>query len=70
MTVAAFELPRRQSLHDYDDHGTVTLLTDPQPDKADWGESHRVPYGTEVVIPKGPAKGFVSGEAITGPKRG
>ncbi|MFF4401866.1 Uma2 family endonuclease [Streptomyces sp. NPDC001480] len=57
-------------IDDYDDHGAVTLLTDPHPDKADWGESHRVPYGTDVVIPKGPAKGFVIGEAITGPKRG
>ncbi|MFF3711134.1 hypothetical protein [Streptomyces phaeochromogenes] len=30
---------------------------------------HRVPYGTEVTIPEGPAKGFVVTEAITGPAR-
>lgn len=43
--------------------------TGPQPDKADWEDVHRVPYGTDITIPKGPAKGFVIGEAITGPKR-
>ncbi len=26
-------------------------------------------YGIDVVIPEGPAKGFVIGEAITGPAR-
>lgn len=57
-------------IDDYDDHGTVTVLTDPEPDRADWLGAHRVPYGTEVTIPSGPAKGFVIGEAITGPKRG
>ncbi|MGW2642750.1 Uma2 family endonuclease [Streptomyces sp. NPDC001348] len=57
-------------IDDYDNNGTVTLLSEPQPDKADWLGVVRVPYGKEVVIPKGPAKGFVIGEAITGPKRG
>ncbi|WP_107123086.1 Uma2 family endonuclease [Streptomyces caeruleatus] len=57
-------------IDDYDSHGTVTVLTEPDPDKADWVGVHRVPYGTEVTIPEGPAKGFVIGEAITGPKRG
>ncbi|MFI1029656.1 Uma2 family endonuclease [Streptomyces sp. NPDC020951] len=55
---------------DYDDQGAVTLFAGPQPDKADWEDVHRVPYGTDVTVPKGPAKGFVIGEAITGPKRG
>nr|WTB05938.1 hypothetical protein OG546_17940 [Streptomyces antimycoticus] len=27
----------------------------------------RVPYGTDAVIPDGPAKGFVIGEAVVGP---
>ncbi|MFJ2828906.1 Uma2 family endonuclease [Streptomyces sp. NPDC087263] len=54
---------------DYDNQGTVTVLTEPQPEKADWVGVHRVPYGTEVTIPEGPAKGFVIGETITGPKR-
>ncbi|MBE8478179.1 Uma2 family endonuclease [Streptomyces sp. 3R004] len=56
-------------IDDYDSHGTVTVLTEPEPDKADWVGVHRVPYGTEVTLSEGPAKGFVIGEAITGPKR-
>ncbi|MFF2127969.1 Uma2 family endonuclease [Streptomyces olivochromogenes] len=56
-------------IDDYDNQGTVTVLTEPQPDKADWVGVHRVPYGTDVTIPEGPAKGFVIGDAITGPKR-
>ncbi|MBV7696852.1 Uma2 family endonuclease [Streptomyces sp. TRM70350] len=56
-------------IDDYDSHGTVTVLTEPEPDKADWVGVHRVPYGTEVTISEGPAKGFVIDEAITGPKR-
>ncbi|WP_123975981.1 Uma2 family endonuclease [Streptomyces sp. Ag109_O5-1] len=59
-------------IDDFDSHGTVTVLTEPEPepDKADWVGVHRVPYGTEITIPEGPAKGFVIGETITGPKRG
>ncbi|WP_234046657.1 Uma2 family endonuclease [Streptomyces adelaidensis] len=57
-------------IDDYDGQGAVTLFTGPRPDKADWEDIHRVPYGTDVTIPEGPAKGFVIGEAITGPKRG
>ncbi|MFJ4617546.1 Uma2 family endonuclease [Streptomyces sp. NPDC088812] len=57
-------------IDDYDGQGAVTLLTGPRPDTADWEDVHRVPYGTEVTVPEGPAKGFVIGEAITGPKRG
>lgn len=56
-------------IDDYDGEGAVTLFTGPRQEAADWGDIHRAPYGTEVVIPKGPAKGFVIGEAITGPKR-
>ncbi|GGN25487.1 Uma2 family endonuclease [Streptomyces fuscichromogenes] len=57
-------------IDDHDGEGAVTLFTGPRPDKADWEDIHRVPYGTEVTVPEGPAKGFVIGEAITGPKRG
>ncbi|MGW1779292.1 Uma2 family endonuclease [Streptomyces sp. NPDC002143] len=57
-------------IDDYDDQGAVTLFTGPQPGKADWGDVHRVPYGTDITVPKGPAKDFVIGEAVTGPKRG
>lgn len=56
-------------IDDYDSQGTVTVLTEPQPEKADWVGVHRVPYGTDVTIPEGPAKGFVIGETVTGPKR-
>ncbi|MBA2945174.1 Uma2 family endonuclease [Streptomyces himalayensis] len=56
-------------IDDYDAQGTVTVLTEPRPDKADWVGVHRVPYGTEVIIPEGPAKGFAITEGITGPAR-
>jgi Uma2 family endonuclease len=57
-------------IDDYDGQGAVTLFTGPRPEAADWGDIRRIPYGTEVVIPEGPAKGFVIGEAITGAGRG
>lgn len=63
-------IPMYVLIDDYDGQGAVTLFTGPRPDKAEWEDIHRVPYGTEVTIPEGPAKGFVIGEAITGPKRG
>ncbi|WP_052864598.1 Uma2 family endonuclease [Streptomyces niger] len=52
-------------IDDFDEDGTVTVLTAPDPDKARYRDEHRVPYGTEVVIPAGPAKGFIIGEEIT-----
>ncbi|KUL45068.1 hypothetical protein [Streptomyces regalis] len=63
-------IPMYILIDDYDGQGTVTLFTGPRPDKADWEDIHRVPYGTDVTVPEGPAEGFVIGEAITGPKRG
>ena len=63
-------IPVYVTIDDFDDQGSVTLFTGPRPDKADWDDIHRVPYGTEVTIPEGPAKGFVIGVAITGPGRG
>ncbi|MGW7492495.1 Uma2 family endonuclease [Streptomyces sp. NPDC054786] len=56
-------------IDDYDGHGTVTVLTSPRTDEAVYTEAHCVPYGNEAAIPEGPAKGFVIGEAITGPPR-
>jgi hypothetical protein len=56
-------------IDDYDDQGTVTVLTEPRPEKADWVGVHRVPYGTDVTIPEGPAKAFAITEAITGAAR-
>ncbi|MEU6765259.1 Uma2 family endonuclease [Streptomyces sp. NPDC046853] len=67
---ARAEIPVYVIIDDYDGEGTVTVLTEPQPEKADWVGVHRVPYGTEVAIPEGPAKGFTIGEAITGARRG
>jgi Uma2 family endonuclease len=62
-------IPLYVLIDDYDGQGAVTLFIGPRPDRADWEDIHRVPYGTEVTVPEGPAKGFVIGEAITGPKR-
>jgi Uma2 family endonuclease len=56
-------------IDDYDGQGTVTVLTSPCPDRADYADSVRRPYGTEATIPEGPAKGFTIGESITGPAR-
>ncbi|MFE0376306.1 Uma2 family endonuclease [Streptomyces inhibens] len=56
-------------IDDYDGHGTVTVLTAPRPDEAVYTDAHCVAYGTDVIIPEGPAKGFVIGEAITGAPR-
>ena len=66
---ARADIPVYVLIDDYDGQGSVTLFTGPRPDKADWEDIHRVPYGTDVTIPEGPAKGFVIGEAITGPRR-
>ncbi|MFI0261119.1 Uma2 family endonuclease [Streptomyces sp. NPDC017056] len=51
---------------DHDLRGTVTVFTSPAPGKADYAAEHHVPYGTDIALPEGPAKGFVIGEAITG----
>ncbi|WP_405911101.1 MULTISPECIES: Uma2 family endonuclease [unclassified Streptomyces] len=56
-------------IDDYDNRGTVSILTAPVPEHARYEDEHRVPYGTEVTIPEGPAKGFAITEAITGPAR-
>lgn len=55
-------------IDDHDGHGTVTVLSAPSPDEAVYTDAHCVAYGTEVTIPEGPAKGFVIGDAITGPR--
>ncbi|MFC9326501.1 Uma2 family endonuclease [Kitasatospora sp. NPDC057015] len=56
-------------IDDFDGDGHVTVLTDPHPDRATYEAETRVPYGTEVTVPEGPAKGFVIGVAITGEPR-
>ncbi|WP_050799918.1 Uma2 family endonuclease [Streptomyces himastatinicus] len=57
-------------IDDHDQRGTVTLLTSPSPDEQTYAAETRVPYGTEVEIPEGPAKGFAITEEITGPRQG
>lgn len=49
---------------DFDDDGAVVVLTSPDPKKAKYTDEHRVPYGTDAVVPEGPAKGFAIGKAI------
>ncbi|MGX4690345.1 Uma2 family endonuclease [Streptomyces sp. JNUCC 63] len=49
---------------DFDDEGAVLVLTSPDPKKAKYTDEHRVPYGTDAVIPEGPAKGFAIGKAV------
>ncbi|PWI10901.1 hypothetical protein DIZ27_08535 [Streptomyces sp. NWU339] len=53
-------------IDDFDDEGAVLVLTSPDPKKAKYADEHRVPYGTDAVIPEGPAKGFAVGKAIVG----
>ncbi|MFE1901686.1 Uma2 family endonuclease [Streptomyces yangpuensis] len=53
-------------IDDHDELGMVTLLTAPDPDQAVYDDEVRVPYGTAVTVPEGPAKGFVIDESITG----
>jgi hypothetical protein len=57
-------------IDDYDNHGTVTILSSPSPDEEIYAAESRTPYGTEVQIPEGPAKGFAITKAVTGPPRG
>ncbi|MEV3853963.1 Uma2 family endonuclease [Streptomyces sp. NPDC050095] len=66
---ARAEIPVYVLIDDYDDGGTITVLTDPRPGRADWAVVHRAPYGTEVTVPEGPAKGFVIDHGITGARR-
>ncbi|NIY67716.1 Uma2 family endonuclease [Streptomyces malaysiensis] len=60
-------IPLYVLIDDFDGDGTVVILTTPDPDKAVYADEHRVPYGTDAVVPDGPAKGFVIGEAIVRP---
>lgn len=60
-------IPLYVIIDDFDGDGTVTVLISPNPDKAVYADEHRVRYGTDAVIPDGPAKGFVIGDAIVKP---
>ena len=50
---------------DHDEDGAVSVLSDPDPRGGDYNTLHRQPYGTAVVIPDGPAKGFAIDDTIT-----
>lgn len=50
---------------DFDEDGAVLVLTLPNAQKAIYEGELRVPYGAEVEVPSGPAKGFAIGEEIT-----
>jgi Uma2 family endonuclease len=52
-------------IDDHDEDGKVTALTRPEPGHARYAGELSLPYGTDLVVPEGPAKGFVIGEEIT-----
>ncbi|MDH6143343.1 Uma2 family endonuclease [Kitasatospora sp. GP30] len=56
-------------IDDYDGNGHVSVLTDPDPQTSAYLAEVRMPYGTPVTIPEGPAKGFVIDTAVTGEPR-
>ncbi|MFF4385407.1 Uma2 family endonuclease [Streptomyces sp. NPDC001552] len=56
-------------IDDYDGQGSVRVLSEPAPDRARYESDVRMPYGSAVTVPEGPAKGFVITEAITGTLR-
>ncbi|EME97075.1 Uma2 family endonuclease [Streptomyces mobaraensis NBRC 13819 = DSM 40847] len=60
-------IPLYVLVDDFDGDGAVVLLSSPAAEKEDYLDEHRVPYGTDAVIPSGPAKGFAIGAAITAP---
>lgn len=53
-------------IDDYDNGGTVTVLSGPVPSRGAYARSICTPYGEDAVVPEGPAKGFVIGPVITG----
>jgi Uma2 family endonuclease len=58
-------IPLYVLVDDHDGDGTVVIMTAPNTEKATYEDEHRVPYGTDAVIPDGPAKGFAIDESIT-----
>jgi Uma2 family endonuclease len=56
-------------IDDFDDGGSVTVLSGPDPARGSYASSVRTPYGEEAIVPEGPAKGFVIGPGITGGPR-
>jgi hypothetical protein len=60
-------IPLYVLVDDTDGEGTVVVLAGPDAEKATYTDEHRVSYGTDAIIPDGPAKGFVIGGSITRP---
>ncbi|MFI5981409.1 Uma2 family endonuclease [Streptomyces sp. NPDC051555] len=54
-------------IDDFDDGGTVTVFSSPDPAKGAYGSKSRVGYGTPVTIPDGPAKGLTITGELTAP---
>ncbi|WP_168724319.1 Uma2 family endonuclease [Streptomyces sp. A1547] len=52
-------------IDDFDDEGTVTVFSAPDPEKGTYATKTTVGYRTSVVIPDGPAKGLTIGEELT-----
>ncbi|MHA6759275.1 Uma2 family endonuclease [Streptacidiphilus sp. PAMC 29251] len=59
-------IPLYLLIDDHDEDGKVTLLTQPEPGHSRYAGELSLPYGTDLTIPTGPAKGLVIGESITG----
>lgn len=51
----------------HDEGGVVSILTDPKPTEGLYTDEMRIPFGTDAVIPQGPAKGFAITESLTSP---
>jgi hypothetical protein len=60
-------IPLYVLVDDTDGEGTVVVLAGPDAEKATYADERRVSYGTDAIIPDGPAKGFVIGGSITRP---
>lgn len=54
-------------IDDFDDQGTVTVFSGPDPEKGSYATKTSVSYGTTVVIPDGPAEGLEITGTLTRP---
>ncbi|MEU6892776.1 Uma2 family endonuclease [Streptomyces sp. NPDC046557] len=52
---------------DFEDQGTVTVFSGPDPGRGTYATRTKVSYGTPVTIPEGPAKGVEIDGALTAP---
>ncbi|MFC8453120.1 Uma2 family endonuclease [Kitasatospora sp. NPDC057223] len=53
-------------IDDFDEGGSVTVLSGPDTVRGSYARSVRTPYGEDAIVPEGPAKGFVIDAAVTG----